>query len=153
MADALERKVANALSDEAAASHVLSELLLEVGAAIGEAERVGEEELEKAMDPALSPDPRKARAAMEDAIFAISRLRTLQPRLQQHYEHARYVEEHARWAESYEDPKSRRDGFVEELRDRFPRVALPPTMLWSIAFGKGICSSRGGRWSLICSQT
>ena len=27
------------------------------------------------MDPALSPDPRKARAVMEDAIFAISRLR------------------------------------------------------------------------------
>ena len=46
----------------------------------------------------------------------------LQPRLQQHYQHVRYVEEHARWAESYERVRVRRDGFVEELRDRFPKV-------------------------------
>jgi hypothetical protein len=61
-------------------------LLQETATAISEAEQTATVEKEKALDPALSPDLKAARAAMEDAIFAVGRLRTLQPRLEARYQ-------------------------------------------------------------------
>src|SRR6478735_3138725 len=93
----LERRIAAALSNEEIASHALSELLEATNAAIVEAERTVEEERERALDPALSPGLATARNSMEDAVFAAQRLRTLEPRLQKCFAHARYVEACARW--------------------------------------------------------
>ena len=120
----LERRIAAALSNEGIASHALSELLEATNAAIVEAERTVEEERERALDPALSPDLATARNTMEDAVFAAQRLRTLQPRLQKSCAHARYVEACARWAEQYETVKAKRDAAAEELRARYPTLLL-----------------------------
>ena len=87
MSENLERRIAAALADEAIASTAISELLEEMDTAIIAADESAEVERARAMDPALSPDPRKARAAMEDAQFAANRLRTLQPRLQKRLQH------------------------------------------------------------------
>jgi hypothetical protein len=51
------------------------------------ADTAAEAERIKAHDPIASPDPAKARAAMEDAAFTRDRLRTVLPRL-----HARLKE-------------------------------------------------------------
>ena len=49
------------------------------------ADKTEEEERTKALDPALSPDPKAARQAMEDAAFTRDRLKTLLPRLEARY--------------------------------------------------------------------
>ena len=74
------------------------------------------------MDPALSPDPKAARAAMDDAAFAVNRLRTLLPRLKKHSLHIQYAEAHARWLETYEAVKAKRDAAAEELKVLYPEV-------------------------------
>jgi hypothetical protein len=55
-----------------------------------------------ALDPAISPDPKKARAAMEDAVFSANRLRTLSPRLWKRHDSVAYTEARAavatRWS-------------------------------------------------------
>ena len=116
MSDNLERRLAAALSDDTITSSMLAALIDEADAAIVNADATAENERAKALDPALSPDLRKARAAMEDATFAASRLRTLQPRLQKRLRHVAYVEAHDHWLESYEAIKAKRDAAAEELK-------------------------------------
>src|SRR5690349_15918762 len=101
MAESLERRIATALSDETISSAALSELLQKTDAAVIAADATAEEERAKALDPTLSPDPKDARAAMEDAAFAANRLRNLLPRLKKHLQHMQYVEAHDRWLKSY----------------------------------------------------
>jgi hypothetical protein len=94
----------------------VSELLQETEAAIIAADATAEEERAKAMDPALSPDPKAARSAMEDAAFAVNRLRILLPRLHKHSLHIQYTEAHACWLETYETVRAKRDAAAEELK-------------------------------------
>jgi hypothetical protein len=101
---------------------MLSELIAESDAAVAEADATAEREKIRALDPALSPDPRKARQAMEDATFAANRLRTLQPRLRQRLQHVAYAEAHARWLETYTAVKEKRDAAAEELKQLYPEV-------------------------------
>ena len=96
----LEQRIAAALADEATA----------------------EEERTKAMDPALSPDPKAARVAMDDAAFAVNRLRTLLPRLKKHSLHIQYAEAHTRWLETHEAVKAKRDAAAEELKVLYPEA-------------------------------
>jgi hypothetical protein len=81
-ATTLESRIATALAATDITSSDLSQLLIEADAAIAAADKTAEEERSKALDPALSPDPKVARAAMEDAAFTRDRLKTLLPRLQ-----------------------------------------------------------------------
>ena len=119
MSGNLEGRIASALAVDEITSAALSVLLAEAYAAIIEVDAIAEEERVKAMDPALSPDPRKARAAMEDATFAANRLRTLQPRLQKHYEHIVLAERKAAWIEQYVAIKPEHEALVTELKETY----------------------------------
>ena len=129
MSDNLERRLASALSEDSITSSMLNSLINEADIAIADADATAEKERTKAMDPALSPDLRKARAAMEDAIFAASRLRTLQPRLRKRLQHVQYVEAHDRWLEFYTSVKAKRDATAEELKALYPEVVAKLTDL------------------------
>ena len=115
----LEQRIAAALADEATASTAISELLQETDAAIIAADATAEEERAKAMDPALSPDPKAARAAMEYATFAADRLRTLQPRLQNYHERVARAERKTAWIKQYDTIKPEHDALVAELKDTY----------------------------------
>ena len=129
MSDNLERRLASALSEESITSSMLTSLINEADIAIADADATADKERARAMDPVLSPDPRKARAALEDAQFAANRLRTLQPRLQKRLQRVQYAEVHDRWLESYETVKAKRDAAVEELRQGYPPLVAKLTDL------------------------
>jgi hypothetical protein len=76
---ALEKRITTALAADTTSSD-LATLIQETEAGIVAADAAAERE--RAFDPALSPDPGEARAAMENATFAANRLRMLLPRLQ-----------------------------------------------------------------------
>jgi hypothetical protein len=122
MSENLEHRIAVALSDAAVTSAALSELIQETDAAIVTADTIAEEERAKAMDPARSPDPKAARAAMEDAQFAANRLRTLQPRLRHRHEEIARAERKAEWVAAYDEIKPEHDALVAELRALYPRL-------------------------------
>jgi hypothetical protein len=84
MSAILEQQIASALSSDTT-SDVIAHLITEVETAIIAADKAAEAERDKALDPLASPDPVKARAAMEDATFTRDRLRTVLPRLQQRF--------------------------------------------------------------------
>ena len=112
----LEQRIASALADEDVVSDDLAALIVETEAAVAAADKTAEEERVKALDPALSPDPKKARAAMEDAEFCRDRLKTVLPRLQQRCSEVRSQEAYAHWEVDYEDVKAHRDAVAEALK-------------------------------------
>jgi hypothetical protein len=118
----LEQKIAAALNGADIASADLGQLLVETEAGIAAADKAAEEERARALDPALSPDPRKARQAMEDAIFCRDRLKTLQPRLQAQHQEVLAREYAARWREDFAAVASKRDELAEELRTVYPTI-------------------------------
>jgi hypothetical protein len=120
LSERLERRIAAALSDEAVTSAALLELIQETDAALVTADASVEEERERAMDPAISPDAKAARQAMEDAAFAASRLRTLQPRLRKHHERVACAERKRAWVERYNELRLEHDAAVGELKDLYP---------------------------------
>jgi predicted transcriptional regulator len=78
----LEKRIAAALVGDDVSSTDLAALVAETEAAFSQAEATAEAERTKALDPALSPDARAAREAMQSAEFSRDRLRTVLPRLQ-----------------------------------------------------------------------
>jgi hypothetical protein len=118
----LEQRIASALASEEIKATALAELIVETQTAIDAADRTAEEERNRALDPALSPDPKAARAAMEDAQFAADRLRTLLPRLQARHSEVGASEHLAAWREEFARVQAERDKLVEELRTVYPAV-------------------------------
>lgn len=116
---ALEKRIVSALASETGSAE-LAALLTEAEAAITSAEETAEVERERAFDPALSPDPAKARKAMEDNAFAASRLRTLMPRLQRAREGVLGAEYLRAWRAEYETVEIKRDALAAELREVYP---------------------------------
>jgi hypothetical protein len=119
----LERRIAAMLSDDTITSAALSELITETETAITAADEAAEEERLKALDPAVSPDPKAARGAMEDAAFARDRLKTLLPRLQRRLPQVRHNEELAAWIKVYNELIPRRDALAEELKTIYTEFA------------------------------
>ena len=76
----LEHRIASALASEDIKAVALADLIEETQTAIDAADKAAEAERTKALDPTLSPDPKAARAAMEDAAFTHDRLRPVLPR-------------------------------------------------------------------------
>jgi hypothetical protein len=74
----------------------------------------------RALDPIASPDPVKARAAMEDAAFTRERLRTALPRLHARLKVMEAAEYLARWEPEYERVKAVRDALAAEMREVYP---------------------------------
>jgi hypothetical protein len=118
----LEPKIAAALADDAIASTALASLISETEAAINAADEAAEAERAKALDPVLSPDPNRARQAMEDAAFTRDRLRTVLPRLHERLRQSQEGEYLAQWRISYEALEVKRDALATQLRDLYPTV-------------------------------
>ena len=128
MSATLEQRIATALS-KAAPSSDLAALTAETEAAVSAAEAAAIEAHEQALDPMLSPDPTKARTAMEDAVFTRDRLKTVLPRLQQRYDETFSSEQYARWLVDYEQIKVKRDAAAAELRTIYPEIVTKLTDL------------------------
>jgi hypothetical protein len=118
-ASELEKKIATALANKDIGSSNLAALIAETETAIAAADQAAEAEREKALDPALSPDPKAAREAIEAAEFARDRLRTLLPWLQE----LQAQEFLAQWHADYEGLKVVRDTLAAELREVYPPYA------------------------------
>ena len=85
MSATLEQRIAKALADNDLDSNALAALIVETTTAIETAEKEAKAAREAALDVIMSPDPVKARTAMEAAAFACERLRGVLPRLQQRF--------------------------------------------------------------------
>jgi hypothetical protein len=118
----LEARLVAALRGHLSAGK-LAALTDETEVAIRQAEASAQAERQRALDPLSSPDPRQARAAMEDAAFRSERLRSLLPRLQARYEQVAAAEERERWKAKYGTLKVRRDALSAELANVYPEVA------------------------------
>jgi hypothetical protein len=116
----LEQRIATALGAAGITSTELDQLIIETEAAIAAASEAAVTERVRALDPALSPDPRKARAAAEDAQFACDRLRTLLPRLKACWEQIALAEAVALWRIDLETVRTERDAMVKELNELYP---------------------------------
>ncbi len=123
MSATLEQRIAAALADNDIASSDLAALIMETEAAVTDADQEAITAREQALDPIASPDPTKARAAMESAAFTRDRLRTVLPRLQQHFNDVLSQEEYAAWVMQYEAIKIKRDAAAAELRTLYPEFA------------------------------
>jgi hypothetical protein len=119
----LEQRIAAALADNDIDSSVLATLIAETAEAVEVADKQAIAAREQALDPITSPDPTKARAAMEAAAFTRDRLRTVLPRLQQHFKEVSSQEEYTRWVAGYEQIKVKRDAAAAELRTLYPEFA------------------------------
>jgi hypothetical protein len=64
----------------------------------------------------LSPDPKAARAAIEDAVFARDRLHTVLPQLQAQLAKVQRAEKKAAWVREYEEIVPRVNALAAELR-------------------------------------
>jgi len=116
----LEQEIVAALADADIKSSDLSALIERTEAAIYEADQTAETARSNALDPALSPDPKAARAAMEDAAFTRERLKTLLPRLQARHQEMEAQEYLTQWRADYEALKIKRDALAAELREVYP---------------------------------
>src|SRR5262249_42823008 len=119
----LEARIASALSDTEVTWAMLAKLIVETEAAITAADKDAEQARMRALDPALSPDPKAARAAMEDAAFTRDRLRTVLPRLQQRHAKVQRAEAKAAWVAQFDELVPHIDAPAEELRDTYCEFA------------------------------
>jgi hypothetical protein len=118
----LEQRISAALAATDLKAFELVALLDETVDAIVAADTAAEAERERAFDPAQSPDLAKARAAMEDAVFLVNRLRTLQPRLEARLTEVRAIERETQWHADYERVKAKRDALADEFRELYPET-------------------------------
>ena len=126
----LEQEIVAALAGADVKSSDLSALIERTEAAIPETDQAAETARSMALDPALSPDPKTARAAMEDAAFTRDRLKTLLPRLQARHQEVQAQEYLTQWRSDYEKLKAKRDGLEEELRTIYPEFETKITDLF-----------------------
>jgi hypothetical protein len=121
MSTLVEERIATALTDKISSADVEA-LITETEAAITAADAAAEAERTKALDPVGSPDPIKARAAMEGAAFTRDRLRTVLPRLQTRLKQVVAAEYAAQWEPEFKRVEARRDALAAEMREIYPRV-------------------------------
>jgi hypothetical protein len=105
----LERRIADTLVNVHVASVDVTELIDETETAITEAIATAEAEKAKALDPALSPDPKAALEATQVAQFSAQRLQVLLPRLRACHESALAKEYATKWDSEYHAAKAARD--------------------------------------------
>jgi hypothetical protein len=95
-------------------------LISETEESIALADTTANAERVKALDLSASPDPVKARAAMENAVFIRDRLRTVLPRLYTRLKQIEAAEYLARWEPEYKRVIARRDALAAEMREVYP---------------------------------
>jgi hypothetical protein len=112
----LETRIASALADDDINSNDLAALIGETEVAVETADKVAIAAREQALDPIASPDPTKARLAMETAVFTRDRLRNVLPRLQAHFNEVVEREEYAAWVIRFDAIKPEVDALAAELK-------------------------------------
>jgi hypothetical protein len=110
----------------------LAALVIETEKRIAAADQTAELEREKAFDPMLSPDPIKARDAMEEAVICAGRLRTLLPRLRTREREAKAAEYAASWETDYRRIEAKRTS--GRICGGLP-LLNPPKIGWEIRIG------------------
>jgi hypothetical protein len=115
----LEERIAAALTNNITSSDLAS-LIAETEESISLADTTAEAERVKALDPIASPDPVKARAAMENAAFTRERLRTVLPRLQRRIKQVEAAEYAAKWEPDFKRVEAQRDALAAEMREAYP---------------------------------
>jgi hypothetical protein len=113
---AIEQRITAALTSQDIKSDALAELIVETEAAIAAAEKAAEAERSRALDPLQSPDADAAHAAMLSAEFAVQRLHTMLPRLQQRHRQVAGAEEYAAWAATFDALKPKHAGAASKLK-------------------------------------
>lgn len=122
MTDSLEKCVIAALALDFLPSADLQTLILQMNAAISEAENAAATARESAFDPTRSSDLQAAQREMENTALRLGRLQTLAPRLQSKYQESLAAETHARWLADYESVKAQRDDLAAEFRQCYPAL-------------------------------
>jgi hypothetical protein len=122
-APSLESRIATALTADDITSSGLGELIAETETAITAADQAADEERVKALDPALSPDPKAARQAMEDAAFTRDRLKTLLPRLETRYRETVEAEALAAWRAEADELEPRGVALLAGFAEFYPEMA------------------------------
>jgi hypothetical protein len=115
----LDERIAQALTDDAVKSRDLVRLVAEVEVATPVAEKAAEAARLRALDPALSPDPAKARAAMDEAAFTCDRLRTALPRVQARYYQILSAEAYADWLLRYQAIQPKQAAAAQRLQELY----------------------------------
>ena len=117
----VEKRIAAALADNDIVSIELAALITETETAIVQAETTAKTEHARALDPALSPDLSKARAAKEDAEFAAAQLHTLLPRLQRRLQEVEAAEYAKQWDANYKKVEAQRDAAAKKFA-KYPEL-------------------------------
>jgi hypothetical protein len=128
----LEKRITAALVD-ATTSAELAALIEATETAIVTADAAADAERERALDPLVSPDAGKARAAMDHAAFTRDRLHTVLPRLKQRLQKVQAAEYAARWQADYERVQAKRDVLAAEYAQLYPKLVSQITDLFGRA--------------------
>ena len=118
----LEKQIAAALGGADATSADLAALIADTDAAISQADATAEAERTKALDPALSPDAKAAREALQAAEFSRDRLRTVLPRLRARLSEVMAAEYAARWEPEFQQIETQRDELATEYAQLYPKA-------------------------------
>ena len=111
----LEAQISTALGDTNATAAALTELLAECDAGIAQAEQKVARLRTDVFDPEKFPDPKVARAQLEDSEFEAGRLATLRPRLLAHLGATEQREAYEAWRAAHDQYKP----VVDEAAERF----------------------------------
>jgi hypothetical protein len=118
-APTLEQKIVKALADDTMSARDIGFLSATTEGAITTAENDAKVAETIALDPLQSPDLHAARATVEDAKFRASRLRSLQPRLEERYEQMAHKEKKAAWLVRYGTLRTQHDALEEEMKSAY----------------------------------
>jgi hypothetical protein len=118
----LEQEISAALTSEATTADELTALVVRAQAAIVDADEKAKRQEERVYDPELCPDPKEPRAAMENALLASGRLRTLLWRLQSKHAQVKAGERLTAWEAEFADCKAERDALALEFDETYPAM-------------------------------
>ena len=125
----LEQRISAMLANTNATAATLTALLAETDSAITAMEASVARLKFDAYDPQKHPDPQVARQQLEDSEFALGRLQTLRPRLQQRLQVVEAAEQHDQWLADYAALRIKRDEVAGELREAYPAAEHIATVL------------------------
>jgi hypothetical protein len=111
---ALDRRIGSALTATVASTD-LATLIAETETAIAAAVATASKTREAAMDPISTPDPNKARAAVESANFAVDRLKAALPRLRRRLVEVEAAERAAEWRKDFKKVEAERDAAAKKF--------------------------------------
>jgi hypothetical protein len=121
--EALEQRIAAALTATDMAADVIADLLAEAEEAMIAADEAVEVEYERAHDVLISPDADKAREALQLVEFRRDRLRTALTQLEARWAQVAAAEDAAKWEADYESRKAERDALAREFPQLYSELS------------------------------